>query len=250
MKKNLVTILIFELFFCNLFSQEELNIKNFAKLNDSVYIYKYEVSNKLYSDFLKSNEFDKSKIKIDTAQWLKKEHYSMVYASYYHNQPAYKNFPVVNISYDAAKLFCLWLKKQYNNNRKKTFKRVEFRLPTEKEWEFAAKGGNPNAIFGWKETDEKNIKTNKSGNYYSAKNNELNALKNTIIENVSSFQPNGYGIYNMSGNVSEMVEEKSYVKGGDWFHDLEYCKINSKLAWDSNPQPYIGFRFVMVVKEK
>jgi len=72
MKKNLVNIIFFELFFCNLFSQEELNIKNFAKLNDSVYIYKYEVSNKLYSDFLKSNEFDKSKIKIDTAQWLKK----------------------------------------------------------------------------------------------------------------------------------------------------------------------------------
>ncbi len=261
MKKNYISCcgvgwknsLLYQLFLLGLinpiYSQIDLSEKYFAKLNDTLQIYKFEVSNKRYSDFLHSSEYKNDfKIKVDSTQWLKKESYSVPHASYYHNHPAFKNYPVVNISYEAAQLFCEWLTKKYNNDAARKFKKVVFRLPTEQEWTSAAKAGNNNSKYGWTGNNLTNKKGKISGNYLSEKDS-MNDSQN-IIESTKSFEPNAIGIYNMSGNVSEMIQEKKIVKGGDWKHNSEYCKVDAQLSWDGTPKPYIGFRFVMVVKEK
>lgn len=236
--------------FNTVFSQEDLNKKSFYKeLNDTLFIYKFEVSNDLYSDFLNSKEYGSdAKVEVDTLQWLKKESYSVFHASYYHNATSFKNCPVVNISQEAAELFCKWLTKKYNSNPKRIYKKVLYRLPTEKEWELAAKGGNINSKYGWKGSQTINKQGKKMGNFHLIQDTLNPTL--TLIENVKSFYPNKYGLYNMSGNVSEMVHEKELVKGGDWYHNSEYCIVGTKLLWDGTPKSYIGFRFVMVVKEK
>ena len=236
-------------FFFSFFSHESWSEESFSKLNDTLYVSKFEASNKLYADFLNSDEYrNNPKVKIDTSQWLKKGTYSMPFVSYYHKHPAFKNYPVVNISYEAAQLFCQWFTKQYNNDPKGKFKKVIFRLPTEQEWELAAKGGNANSKYGWKGDTITDSQGKELGNFLSK--NDTSNTSSDITENIKSFQPNAYGIYNMSGNVSEMVQDRKFVKGGDWDHDSEYCKIKARLSWNGTPKPYIGFRLVMIVKEQ
>jgi len=249
MKKNLLYLLLLS-GINPVFSQIDLSEKFFSKLNDTLLIYKFEVSNKMYSDFLTSAEYkNNSKIKVDSTQWLKKESYSAIHASYYHNHASFKDYPVVNINYESAQLFCEWLTKKYNNdNTSKKFKKVIIRLPTEQEWILAAKSGNNSSKYGWAGNDSINKQGKKLGNFNFDKDS-LNLSQN-IIENVKSFEPNANGVYNMSGNVSEMVQGKKFVKGGDWKHNSEYCKIDAQLPWDGTPKPYIGFRFVMIIKEK
>lgn len=209
---------------------------------------KFEISNQLYHQFLDDPENkDNPELQIDTSQWLKKEHYSAVHAQFYHSSGSFKDYPVVNISYKAAELFCKWLTSQYKKVKKRKFKRVYFRLPTEEEWIIAARGRNKESIYGWvgNEIIDKNGRP--KGNYY----NETDTEQNTnLLKPVNSFQSNDYGMYNMSGNVSEMVQNAKIVKGGDWMHGYEYCKISPMISWDGSPKPYIGFRVAMIVLEK
>jgi len=128
--------------------------KSLARVSDSVYIGKFEVSNYLYSLFEKdlkaNNNTDLLKIAmVDSANWNDKLAYNKPYADYYYTHPAYKNYPVVNISYDAAILFCQWLTEKYNGFPKRKFKNVVFRLPNSKEWTFAARGNNSSMPYPW-----------------------------------------------------------------------------------------------------
>lgn len=231
-----------------IFSQVDMSKSLFAKINDSIYIYKFEVSNRLYTTFLNSFEFNKDKrFKIDTTQWLNKEHHNVTHAEYYHKHLSFKDYPVVNISYESAQQFCLWLTSEYNKKNKQ--KKVIFRLPTEDEWKQAAKAGKAGAKFGWISNETINERNEKYGNYNCEKDTSLFINNENILNKIRSYVPNEFGIFNMSGNVSEMILDKNFVKGGDWFHCYENCMIDSFLLWDGIPKPYIGFRFVMVFKE-
>jgi formylglycine-generating enzyme required for sulfatase activity len=133
--------------------KEVLDLKtidnSMAKVNDKLYACKYEVTNFLYRNFendLKLNKRtnDLKTACVDTLNWRDNKCYNEPFVEYYYRHLAYDNYPVVNISYDAANLFCKWLTEKYNANPKRKFKKVIFRLPNEKEWEFAAAGGENN----------------------------------------------------------------------------------------------------------
>ena len=103
-------------------NSKEIN-KSLVKVNTKLYASKYEVSNKIYSDFIlalkQKKEYEKLQIaQIDTLRWIDKISYNEPYVKYYHSHPAYFNYPVVNVSYDGAQLFCEWLTETYNNNPK------------------------------------------------------------------------------------------------------------------------------------
>ena len=231
-----------------------------VKISDQLLASKFEVSNKLYTAFL--NDLKKSNNKnvfaiaqIDSSQWRDKSSYNEPYVKYYHTHQAYTNFPVVNISYEAAQAYCKWLTEQYNNNPNRKYKKVLFRLPSENEWVSAAQAGNSAAIYAWKGNGLENKEGKVLCNFIREPNNKM-TLKSQSTQNsditapVNSYWENGFGLYNMCGNVAEMTTEKDITKGGSWKDNAEGVKIQSKLSYDGKAHANVGFRYFADVIEK
>ena len=115
---------------------------------------KYEVSYKEYFTFL--NELKNSGntelyeiCKIDSMaadSFVTNGRYGKFYIK---EHTLIQNCPVSNISFEAAIAFCKWTTDNYNNDPKRKFHKVQFRLPTEKEWMYAAKGGWVFGDYSW-----------------------------------------------------------------------------------------------------
>ncbi|MBI5219793.1 MAG: SUMF1/EgtB/PvdO family nonheme iron enzyme [Bacteroidia bacterium] len=251
--------------------------KTLGKINDTLYVSKYEVSNLQYKAFL--SELKKTKnaekynaSKIDTVGWLEPTIRNEPMVVLYHKHPVYDKYPVVNISYDGAQNFCEWLTEKYNSSPDKKFKKVKFRLPAEKEWVFAAKGGSKDQeIYSWGNNNLKNAQGKKfcnyleigdefihkdktKGEYVIEKKSGLGSVKTLgetydITAPVDAFLPNGYGLFNLSGNVAEMIAEKGKTKGGSWRSSGYDVRIDLTDTYEKSSVE-IGFRCVMVVLEK
>lgn len=115
-----------------------------------------------------------------------------------------EHYPVVHISWDDAVAYCKWAGK---------------RLPTEAEWEFAARGGLQNATYSWGNQLLENGKL--KANYWQGQFPYRNEMNDGFYKSapVKSFPPNGYGLYDIAGNVWEWC--------ADWYHHEYYQKINS-----------------------
>lgn len=247
--------------FVESFSKEQIKEieKTFTKINEQPYASKYEVTNKLYRLFINSlKKSGDTKIlsiaQIDSLKWLDKSNYNSPYVDYYHVHPAYDYYPVVNISYEGAVFFCEWLTEQYNANPRRKFKKVVFRLPSEAEWVFAAKAGNSNAVYPWGE-DSLNSKRKIFANFSRTNDDMINTnpkskYQGDITAIVDAYAKNDLGLFNMSGNVAEMILEKGTTKGGSWKDDPEALKISSRHTYDGKPQAYVGFRYFVEIVEK
>jgi sulfatase modifying factor 1 len=145
------------------------------------------------------------------------------------------NCPVENVSWDDIQQFIQKLNRQ-------TGKR--YRLPTEAEWEYAARGGA------------------KSQGYKYSGSNDLDDIAwyednaSTKTQSVGRKKPNELGIYDMSGNVWEMCSDwygESYynssraLRGGGWSNSPEYCRVSlrSFSVLDSSGSQSLGFRLVL-----
>ncbi|MBE9469427.1 MAG: SUMF1/EgtB/PvdO family nonheme iron enzyme [Bacteroidetes bacterium] len=260
-KKQILAAL---LIFTSVATFSQVNLKEIDKsiveIEKILYASKYEVSNELYSTFLKSliKSGDVKNIsitKIDTSKWRESTSNSEPFVDLYHSHPAYKKYPVVNISHEAAMMFCKWLTNEYNSNPKRKFKKVIFRLPSEKEWIMAAQAGNSSAIYPWKGDRLQNKKGEFVCNFKHENKDtvRLDGKPNknvNITARVDSYRPNKFGIYNMSGNVSEMINKNGIAKGGSWYESLEFLTIASKSVYDGSAKSFVGFRyFVDIIKK-
>jgi formylglycine-generating enzyme required for sulfatase activity len=255
---------------------EKLTVKELessvAKLSDKLYAGKYEVSNRLYLQFLQNlqtegkTELIKTAM-IDSMNWVDKLAYNAPYKDYYFRHPAYANYPVVNINYEAANLFCRWLTDLYNADAKRKYKKVLFRLPSESEWVTAAKGGNQSNIYSWgmrllqdgmwagnfSRVGEENLKYDTIKKQIVVDRNayglagELNDAAD-ITAPVNSYKPNGFGIYNTCGNVAEMISQKSIACGGGWRSLGGDIRIDSRMRYTKSASD-VGFRYFMEIVE-
>ena len=247
--------------------------KSLARVTDSLYAGKYEVSNSLYrffeNDLKKNGKTDALKIsKVDSLNWRDKLAFNEPYVDYYYSHPAYNDYPVVNISYEAAVLFCDWLTTKYNESPKRKFRKVLFRLPTSKEWTKAARCEETNFAYPWgaklqyncknacnfksfgderitfrKDLDIYEIVKNPSGNGYEV------SVSADITAPVKSHLPNKFGLYNVCGNVAEMIAEKGKTRGGGWRDSGWDVRIDAVGNYGKSATD-IGFRYFMKVIEK
>ncbi|MEM7514426.1 MAG: M56 family metallopeptidase, partial [Bacteroidota bacterium] len=198
---------------------------------ESFYISKEEIDNINYLLFLedlrkqKRND-DLAIARVRDENWLSlgKEMYEA--QQYYHTHPHQMVFPVVNVSYQAAKLYCQWLTDQYKITYPNSFpKDAYFRLPTQAEWLRAARG-NSIVNFPWVKFDGllnthgcalANTKDHESieGMYYEREMGLFLSEENSGVPNdnflltapTTAYFLNENGVYNVLGNVSEMLHD-------------------------------------------
>ncbi len=191
-------------------------------------------------------------------------------ASIYHWQPYYAKYPIVNINYNEAEEFCKWLTKKYNSTKNRRYKKVIIRLPKEAEWEMAASGLLNGSPYPWKgaytrnskgrflgnfsPVEERNMDRNENGDWI-VKTDDYREMQITDIDGgfitvpVKSYLPNRIGIYNISGNVAEMVAEKNILKGGSWKSREHEIQIQEREEY-TGASATVGFRVLMEIVEQ
>jgi len=173
----------------------------------------------------------------DSLVWMRDFSYSYnePFTRLYFSHPSYNDYPVVGVTWKQAVAFCHWRTSNSNFYLDKGNKRDEkidgiYRLPTEAEWEYAARGNSKtNAMYPWgspyTRTKEGRLLANFKpgrGDYFGsdAKNDNIYTSK------VQSFPENGYKLYDMAGNVAEWTSSVYYEGGynfmGDFSPDLQY----------------------------
>jgi formylglycine-generating enzyme required for sulfatase activity len=172
-------------------------------------------------------------------------------------------YPVVQVSWQDAMEYCTWLS---------AVKKETYRLPTEAEWEYAAQGGLKGQSFPWGD------KIDVSKANYAPDDSRVKQPEplSKFIRHVGSYKPNGYGLYDMAGNVWEWCydwyTENYYAsspeenpmgpvqptnnaglkvrRGGSWATSADFCRINQRHSVPIDfKSPSLGFRIVKELPE-
>jgi formylglycine-generating enzyme required for sulfatase activity len=221
---------------------------------------------------------DKTEVYPDTLVWIRDFTYSYNdprTKRYFYHQ-AFDEYPVVGVSWKQARAFCNWRTKNRNDylSRQGVAFEEDFRLPTEAEWEYAARGGKDFSMYPW-------------GNYYARDDKgvfmaNFKPMRGNYVEDggiatmkVGSYDPNEYGIYDMAGNVSEWTEsaydeagynyyndlnptitynaradepavmKRKVIRGGSWKDIDSYIQVSTRnFEYQDTTKSYVGFRCV------
>jgi formylglycine-generating enzyme required for sulfatase activity len=215
----------------------------------------------------------------DTLCWVRDFTYSFhepMTQNYFWNN-AYDNYPVVGVTWNQAKAFSVWRTQIFHSwliSNEELYVN-DFRLPTESEWERAARGDLAISQYPW---GGPYIRNN-SGCFLA----NFKPLRGRYFEDggfhtvkVYSYNPNGFGLYCMAGNVAEWcssafdesqyefghdmnsdydyqakdgdppVKKRKVIRGGSW-KDIGYYLMNGTRTYEyqDTAKSYIGFRNVM-----
>lgn len=144
--------------------------------------------------------------------------------------PAYDHYPVVGVSWLQARAFSIWrtgIKRSYQETEGVPFWN-DFRLPTESEWEWAARGGLDLSNYPWGGPYTRNSNGCFLANFKPLRGNYLDdGGIHTLI--VAHYAPNDYGLYDMAGNVAEWCDDSFDESTYGFAHDL-----NSQFSRDAN----------------
>ena len=214
----------------------------------------------------------------DTLVWVRDFTYGFnePLADYFWH-PAYDNYPVVGVTWSQAKAFNAWRTQLMNNWRNSNGQSdvQRFRLPTEAEWEYAARGGLELSPFPWGGPYMRNAQGCPLANFKPMRGDYVEDGGAYTVD-ISSYSPNDYGLYNMAGNVAEWTStaydetvyefshelspEYSYhakvtdppalhrkvTRGGSWKDIGYYCQTGTRsFEYRDTSKAYIGFRSVM-----
>ena len=190
----------------------------------------------------------------------------------YFSHPGYADYPVVGITWEQAHAFCDWRTKFFNAHSK--YGAQDYRLPTEAQWEYAARGGRKMAMYPWGGNYARDAKGCFFANFKPYRGG-YNDDTGTTTMKVAQFRPNDFGLFDMGGNVAEWTcsaflnssntvvhdlnpdyeymarksdpdnLKRKVVKGGSW-KDISYymqCGVRT-YEYQYESRPYIGFRCV------
>ena len=165
---------------------------------------------------------EKTNIYPDTLSWIRDFSYSYnePMTRNYFSHPAFDDYPVIGINWKQARAFCFWRTLLWNTYKGEDEPNSEeFRLPTEHEWEWAARGGRELAPFPWGGYYLRNAKGCLLANFKPGRGNypEDGGLYTVKAD---AYFPNEYGLYNMSGNVAEWTESAFQDNAYNFVHDL------------------------------
>jgi formylglycine-generating enzyme required for sulfatase activity len=231
-----------------------------------------------YREFDKDNakwsDYKRIEVYPDTTVWFNDFGYSynepMHYNYFWHD--AYADYPVVGVSWEQAKAFAHWRTFYKNQHQRKQRKNVQlvsdYRLPTEAEWEYAARGGLERAEYPWGGPYTYDDKGCFLANF-KPERGDYAADQILYTAEAESYWPNDYGLYNMAGNVSEWtdsnyeksandfvsglnpnvegddINNKKVVRGGSWKDTAHFLKVSTRdFEYQNKKRSYIGFRTV------
>lgn len=159
----------------------------------------------------------------DTLVWMRDFSYSYnePMAKRYFAHPSFGNYPVVGVSWKQAVAFSSWRTHYMNSFLERTKKSVEsdFRLPTEAEWEYAARGGRSQSMYPWGNYYLRNKKGCLLANFKPGRGNYAEDGGFYTVR-ADAYWPNDYGLYNMAGNVAEWTSSLYYEGGYNFQHDM------------------------------
>jgi formylglycine-generating enzyme required for sulfatase activity len=215
----------------------------------------------------------------DTLAWVHDFTYSFnePMTNMYFWHPAYDDYPVVGVTWTQAKAFCVWRSQLLNSwlAYQNETKVNDFRLPTEAEWEYSARGGLDLNPYPWGGPYVRNALGCFLGNYKPMRGSYMvDGSFHTV--KVMSYSPNDYGLYCMAGNASEWTStaydesvyefshdlnpeyqylalandppalKRKVIRGGSW-KDVGYYLQNGTRTYEyqDTAKCYIGFRCVM-----
>jgi len=214
----------------------------------------------------------------DTLVWVRDYTYGFnePLADYFWH-PAYDNYPVVGVTWSQAKAFNAWRTQLMNNWRSSNGQSdvQRFRLPTEAEWEYAARGGLELSPYPWGGPYMRNAQGCPLANFKPMRGDYVEDGGAYTVD-ISSYSPNDYGLYNMAGNVAEWTStaydetvyefshelspeytyhakvtdppalHRKVTRGGSWKDIGYYCQTGTRsFEYRDTSKAYIGFRSVM-----
>ncbi len=159
----------------------------------------------------------------DTLVWVRDFSYSYnepMTRNYFHH-PAFDDYPAVGVTWHQANAFCFWrtrLWEDYRTPRGEPLMDI-FRLPTEHEWEYAARGGKKLAPYPWGGPYVRNAKGCILANFKPGRGNYPEDGGFYTVRS-DAYWPNDYGLYNMAGNVAEWTSSAFYENSYAFIHDL------------------------------
>ena len=243
-----------------IWSKEEYPDADYVEVMDSVYINKDEALNGIrtvdtkllnYRYYWFDNEqaartgkdrkaFLKNEVLNvypDTTVWIKDFNYSYndpMHQEYFAHK-AFEQYPVVGVDWNQAKAFCHWRtqkKNKYQRSKKNLGLVPGFRLPTEAEWEYAARGGLDYAKYPWGGPSTTSDRGCFLANYKPVRGDYAADGALYTVE-AESYNPNGFGLFNMAGNVSEWTNtaynQMSYYMGSTMNPNVENIENQRKI---------------------
>tara|TARA_B100000900_G_scaffold412048_1_gene433028 strand:- start:6065 stop:7432 length:1368 start_codon:yes stop_codon:yes gene_type:complete len=214
----------------------------------------------------------------DTLVWTHDYAYSYndPWTRNYFHHPAFDDYPVVGVNWKQAVAFSKWRTKMLDDyllNRGEPL-HDEFRLPTESEWEYAARGGMDLSPYPWGGPYTTNDKGCYLANFKPRRGN-YTADGGIRTVKVGSYNPNNYGLYDMAGNVSEWTDNtydesafsfahdmnmdfrydapgnenirtRKTIRGGSWKDISHFIQVGTRdYEYQDTAKSYIGFRNVV-----
>lgn len=236
----------------------------------SFYMRKTEVTNLEYRTFLNDliiqKRFEEYKLaKPDDSLWVKLYSKGMEMMKNYTSHPAYNNYPITTVSRKGAELYIQWLNSECPKKEKDIIL-SDYRIPSRLEWIFAASSKGKQFPYPWNGKFLRDSKGLYLANHKPSPTNFTDDGGFSTVK-VDSYYPNELGLFNMSGNVAEMVDNMEFkdidgkkiwtkvgigTAGGGWLESAEDIKIIAKDNYDgiSSGHPNIGFRYVKTFRLK